>query len=86
MCIHTDGAVNIEESEIIQKSGELVDDEAYKAISSVINRDQLMIGLFGEGGTGKSYLITAVMEFAHRWGVKKSIILSATTGDAVLWE
>lgn len=43
---------------------------------------QLVMGLFGQAGTGKSEIINAVREFVQRWGLPESLCVSATTGVA----
>ena len=43
---------------------------------------QLIMGMFGEGGTGKSKVINAFQEFVQRWGSPESLCVTATTGVA----
>jgi len=43
---------------------------------------QLVMGMFGEGGTGKSKVIKAFREFVQRWGSPESLCVTATTGVA----
>jgi hypothetical protein len=44
--------------------------------------DQLRMGIFGEGGTGKSRLIMAIRAWFCRLGRSESLVITATTGFA----
>jgi hypothetical protein len=44
--------------------------------------DQLRMGIFGEGGTGKSRLITAIRAWFSHLGRSESLVITATTGTA----
>lgn len=43
---------------------------------------QLIMGLYGKGGTGKSRVLQAVVDFAKRWHVADSVVITATSGIA----
>ena len=44
--------------------------------------DQLRMGIFGEGGTGKSQLIMAIRAWFCHLGKSESLVITATTGIA----
>ena len=44
----------------------------------------LLMGVFGEGGTGKSRLINALRSWFRRNGRKEELIVTATTGTAAV--
>ena len=44
--------------------------------------DQLLLGLFGEGGTGKSRVINAIKAWFLRCGRMDELLVTATTGTA----
>jgi thymidylate kinase len=46
--------------------------------------DQLFLYIAGVAGTGKSYVIKAVVEFFRRCGVSRKLMLSAPTGCAAV--
>ncbi|KAJ7902451.1 hypothetical protein B0H13DRAFT_1505382, partial [Mycena leptocephala] len=45
---------------------------------------QLLLYIAGVGGSGKSYIIKAVVEFFRRCGVSDTMMLSAPTGCAAV--
>ncbi|KAJ7881841.1 hypothetical protein B0H13DRAFT_1462870, partial [Mycena leptocephala] len=51
-----------------------------------INRqeDQLLLYVAGVGGTGKSYIIHAIVELFQRCGYSEQLLLSAPTGCAAV--
>lgn len=50
--------------------------------NSVTDSTQLVMGLFGKGGTGKSRVIQAAVDFAKRWYVADAVVITATSGIA----
>lgn len=46
--------------------------------------EQLLLYIAGVGGTGKSFVIKAVVEFFRRCGVSQKMMLSAPTGCAAV--
>ena len=49
-------------------------------IDKTSNRLRLL--MLGEGGTGKSHVITCVRDFAERWDMADALVICATTGGA----
>ena len=45
---------------------------------------QLLMGLFGEGGTGKSRVINAICKWFEVRGMSDELLITATTGSAVV--
>ena len=46
--------------------------------------EQLVLYLGGCGGTGKSQVIQAVVDFARRWNVENTVVISAISGVAAV--
>ncbi|KAJ7158208.1 hypothetical protein C8R43DRAFT_822154, partial [Mycena crocata] len=46
--------------------------------------EQLLLYIAGVGGSGKSWIIKAVVEFFKRCGVSEAMLLSAPTGCAAV--
>ncbi|KAJ7720617.1 hypothetical protein B0H16DRAFT_1335978, partial [Mycena metata] len=45
---------------------------------------QLLLYIAGVGGTGKSFIVKALVEFFRRCGVSETLVLSAPTGCAAV--
>lgn len=76
--------------DIIEEMGIAGNEEQERAIRVVCEHfingteEQLMCHISGPGGTGKSYVVHAIVEFFKRCGASDSLLLSASTGCAAV--
>ena len=45
------------------------------------SKPQLLMGLFGEGGTGKSHVVSAIRKWFEVRGMSDELLITATTGS-----
>ena len=53
-------------------------------MSVVDSKPQLLMGLFGEGGTGKSRVVNAIRKWFKVRGMSDELLITATTGSAAV--
>ena len=53
------------------------------SMSVADSKPQLLMGLFGEGGTGKSRVINAIHKWFEVRGMSDELLITATTGSIV---
>lgn len=76
--------------DIIKELGIAGNDEQERAIRTVCDHfingteEQLLCHISGPGGTGKSYVVHAIVEFFRRCGASDALLLSASTGCAAV--
>lgn len=56
--------------------------EGLDLLSTPVTAHSLFMFLTGAGGTGKSQVVKALVDFAKRWNALKAIVVAATTGVA----
>ena len=57
---------------------------ANPSMSVVDSKPQLLMGLFGEGGTGKSRVVNAIRKWFKVRGMSDELLITATTGSAAV--
>lgn len=56
-----------------------------KQISSILpSNGQLLMHLAGSGGTGKSLVVKALVDFTQCWKAARSVIITASSGVAAM--
>jgi len=57
---------------------------ANPSMSLADSKPQLLMGLFGEGGTGKSCVVSAIRKWFEVRGMSDELLITATTGSAAV--